>query len=358
MKAYFDESGNTGSNWLDVQQPYFVYGGWVMSDDRCTLAEQVLRECFSKSKATELKSKYIWQKRRSDLITFINRMIDEAEAIPCFGVADKRYMIAAKMCETFFDPEYNPYVNGVLTVKSELKKALADSLSENNSLICDFAELIKQGTIDLPKMRLIRDAISDHFAAKCNIVVSTIESLSDNNLISMIAEFECITKNGAEKRWMSFVEPILFERLVSIDRLCDYINERGTIYVDELSKYEDVFARLNDIIQTGHIYKFVSSVEMRNSKTELLIQSADLLSGFVARSFGEINNVSSDVAINQMWCTLIGIRDFFSEKGVIAWEYYAKDDFVDAIARLAGCKAHKKCPPEEIIMMQFPMAIK
>lgn len=25
---FFDESGNTGTNWTNKEQPYFVYGGW------------------------------------------------------------------------------------------------------------------------------------------------------------------------------------------------------------------------------------------------------------------------------------------------------------------------------------------
>ena len=33
MKAFFDESGNTGTNWLDVSQPFFVYGGWIIAEE-------------------------------------------------------------------------------------------------------------------------------------------------------------------------------------------------------------------------------------------------------------------------------------------------------------------------------------
>ncbi len=64
MLAYFDESGNTGSNWLDKQQPYFVYGGWLLKDDKKEKATELLKECFSNSKATELKAKIIWDKKK------------------------------------------------------------------------------------------------------------------------------------------------------------------------------------------------------------------------------------------------------------------------------------------------------
>ena len=111
MLLYFDESGNTGSNWIDAQQPYFVYGGWLIKDDKKKDAVSLLSECFSDSKAAELKSKTIWDRKKDKLIDFINGMVDKVGAIPCFAIADKKYMIAAKIVETFFDCKYNPYVN-------------------------------------------------------------------------------------------------------------------------------------------------------------------------------------------------------------------------------------------------------
>ena len=34
LALYFDESGNTGTNYLDVRQPYFVYGGWLIEKEK------------------------------------------------------------------------------------------------------------------------------------------------------------------------------------------------------------------------------------------------------------------------------------------------------------------------------------
>lgn len=31
---FFDESGNTGTNWLDQKQPYYIYGGWMLMKDK------------------------------------------------------------------------------------------------------------------------------------------------------------------------------------------------------------------------------------------------------------------------------------------------------------------------------------
>lgn len=50
MKLFLDESCNTGTNWIDPQQPYFVYGGWLFQDDQCQKAIDKINEIFSFSK--------------------------------------------------------------------------------------------------------------------------------------------------------------------------------------------------------------------------------------------------------------------------------------------------------------------
>ena len=45
--AYCDESGNTGANLLDPDQPLFVMGGWLVLDGFIEAAEEVIREYIS-----------------------------------------------------------------------------------------------------------------------------------------------------------------------------------------------------------------------------------------------------------------------------------------------------------------------
>ena len=357
MLLYFDESGNTGSNWLDAQQPYFVYWGWLVKDDKKEIATKLLAECFSDSKATELKSKTIWDRKKDNLINFINRMILEADAFPCFGIADKKYMIAAKIVETFFDFEYNPHVNGYLTGRSELKKALADSLSKNDILIENFAKLIKEGKIGLEQMKLINQGIQEHFEQISPSISQIFNKLSDDSLIKMIGEFESITKNGTEKKWISLVIPILFERISCLDSFCNITSESGKIYVDELKSFDDVFNDLNIVLNNKRIYKNDIQISMCDSKAEPLIQAADLLSGFISRSFVKINKVSSDDKINEIWKSLIDIRDKFCNFETVVWEFYASKDFINLIFELAGLPKNETNNPELIIKDQINKAI-
>lgn len=352
MLLYFDESGNTGSNWLDKQQPYFVYGGWLMLDEKKKFAEQLLADSFSDSKATELKSKKIWLKKRNQLIEFINKMIEEAKAIPCFVIVDKKYMVAAKIVETFFDCAYNPFVNTYLNYKFELKKALADSLSKNDTIINAFAELIKQGTIDLKKMKFIKKEMQKHFAPISHTTSEVINKLSDESLLKMISEFEEITKNGSEKKWISLVRPILFQNILNLDSSGATNSEYIHIYVDQLSGFNDVFNELNTILGNKEMVKNDIQISMCDSKSEPLIQAADLLSGFISHSFIEIKEVRLCKKINDLWKLLITLREAFLEK-ISIWDFYGNEDFINLIGDLAGSTyAQKEIYSTELVIKE------
>lgn len=252
------------------------------------------------------------------------------DAIPVFGVADKRYMIAAKIIETFFDREYNPNVNGYLTFKSDLKKALADSVSSNQYVLQRF--------------------------------VKPLTDLTDDNLKEMIGEFEYISKNGSEKKWLSLTQPILFDRLWNIEQLAEICNLQVKPYVYELWGYKPVFEQINKLACTGKktaFFQHFNSIEQCVSHEELLIQAADLLCGFINRSLTEIEKFQDDIQIKEIWKNLAGIRDCFTENKIVIWDYYAHNDFVNKIGLLVGVDVLKyKDESDKIISRDFSIAKK
>ena len=267
-------------------------------------------------------------------------------------------MIAAKIVETFFDCAYNPFVNKYLNYKFELKKALSDSLSKNDMIINAFAELIKQGTIDLKKMKFIKKEMQKHFAPISHTASDIINKLSDEDLLKMIGEFEEITKKGSEKKWISLVRPILFGHSSCLDKICSIYSESGYIYIDQLSCFEDVLGELNNIFNIKSSFKNIIQISMVDSKDEPLIQAADLLSGFISRSFVEKIS-SNDKKIKELWKKLICIRDIFSEKAkTIVWEFYAREDFVNLISDLVDGNPTEINSPESVIKEQINKAVK
>lgn len=357
LNLYFDESGNTGTNYLDERQPYFIYGGWLVEKDReCEICKGI-KNIFQNSKAKELKAKKgIKYKQIKELLN----MMFEMGAIPVFGVADKKYMIAAKVIETFFDHIYNPNVNGYLTYKTELKKALADSVSQNENLLREFSKIIHDGSIELGAMRNIKDILSNHFKEhNLSDVQKSIEELSDPNLQEMIKEFESVSKNGTEKRWLTLVEPILFERLLNVDMYARIVGEKVNLYVDELWGYQNVFEAIGNILNRKSIIKNVKFVEQCKSEENLLIQAADLLCGFVNSTLIEKQALNKDELVNEIWDDFIMYDFIFSEYGIKIWDYFAHSDFAYEILYLAGHTVEKRNTDyTEIIKRDFSLAMK
>ena len=82
-------------------------------------------------------------------------------------------------------------------------------------------------------------------------VQCTISDLSDANLQEMIKEFEDVSKNGSEKRWLTLVEPILVDRILNVDIYARIINKQVNLYVDELWGYQNIFEELSDILNNS-----------------------------------------------------------------------------------------------------------
>lgn len=357
LNLYFDESGNTGTNYLDDRQPYFIYGGWLIEQGSEGEISGRIKTIFQNSKTKELKSKKgIKHEKIKELI----HMMLDMSAIPVFGIADKKYMIAAKVIETFFDHMYNPNVNGYLTYRTELKKALADSVSQNESLLKEFSKIIRNGTMELGEMRSIKDILSNHFRKeKLFDVQKSIEELSDSNLQQMIDEFEFISKNGTEKRWLTLVEPILFDRILHVDKFAEIFGEKVNLYVDELWGYRNVFEEMEEILDKKSIIKNVELVKQCKSDENIFIQASDLLCGFINGTL-ITNQVSMEsVTVNEVWQDLISVYHAFERYGIKIWDYYAHSDFYYEILQLAGYPGkQKKSNCLEVIMRDFPRAIK
>lgn len=360
---FFDESGNTGTNWLDKNQPYYVYGGWLVKKSKKEEAEDEIKKIFSRSSAKELKSSFIIERKKPEFKLLMDFLLFKVGSIPVFGVVDKRYMVAAKIIETFFDYAYNPNVNQYLTYRSDLKKSLADSVSSNHIVLERFVELIKNGTIQLCEMREIKKLLAKHFQEQKHPYVSeTLINLTDDNLQEMIGEFEFISKNGSEKKWLTLTQPILFDKLYNIEKLATVCNLQVKPYVDELRGYQEVFDELNKMSYTKGKISFLehfSSIEQCTSQNELLIQAADLLCGFVNKSLIKIGEFSKDIQVNEIWRNLVSIRDCFIEKNIVVWDYYAHTDFIKKIGLLVGINDVKyKDECNKIILNNFLNAMK
>lgn len=115
MLFYLDECYNTGNNWLDKNQLFFTYGGWIISENKLHKAESIIQS-FRQYHQGELKSKsFTSHKGILKVSNLSKKLISDCKAELYFMCLEKYFMIACKVVEVFFDHNTNKAINGYLT---------------------------------------------------------------------------------------------------------------------------------------------------------------------------------------------------------------------------------------------------
>ena len=105
---FCDESGNTGPDWGNRDQPIWVHGGWLTpnSRDLTTFRDGIVRhKRRHRLQSTELKSSSIVKRgNSSEILRDFFQLGKDLSAVPIFYVADKAFLLGAKIVESYFDP--------------------------------------------------------------------------------------------------------------------------------------------------------------------------------------------------------------------------------------------------------------
>lgn len=98
---YFDESGFTGYNLLDPNQPVFSVASTSISED---LAEDILRSSFPRFRGDEFHFSQIWRSRnKSGFREFCSRLKEISEDCYCY-FANKRFALFGKIIDHLVEP--------------------------------------------------------------------------------------------------------------------------------------------------------------------------------------------------------------------------------------------------------------
>lgn len=129
--AYCDESGNTGSNLYDPNQPVLTFGGWLFPskivNELSVLTADFLKQTRPESRefhGADLLKSASGRIAIVDLIYNLCRL----PCLPLCVVAEKRYMIATKMVELFLAPESNPYIPDSFDFSPDARRRVADAM--------------------------------------------------------------------------------------------------------------------------------------------------------------------------------------------------------------------------------------
>lgn len=90
---------------MNKEQTFFVYGGWLVLNEKIEEVNAYLKKFIIKEQSIELKSNKILKRKNGLYLCdeVFDILLWKFNAIPIFNVIDKKYMHAcSKNCRNFF----------------------------------------------------------------------------------------------------------------------------------------------------------------------------------------------------------------------------------------------------------------
>lgn len=300
-RFYCDESGNTGVHWGDPDQPIFMHGGWLVPVRNTAKIADGVAQLRGRHRLNALELKWQQVARRAEpaaIFSDFYRLMVDHDCLPFFWVMDKDFITSAKAVETFFDPEYNQHFPMAFTSARDVKKELAEAVADSPEVRGAFARLMRAG--ERPTAREVRDLaeqLADHFQrGNAPWLAETLRDFSDDAVSQIQDELGAAT-------WMRTTVghslPGLAQCLESFMRRRPVEME---IVHDNLVRHEPAFDQIRrmfrasdgtDFIDVGgeplyYSMPTVTGLRLADSKTEPMLQQADLLCGFVRTVFTKV----------------------------------------------------------------------
>jgi hypothetical protein len=336
IKTYIDESGNSGKNLLDLEQPFFTLGAVLLDDSKLNEATKFISKIPNdlKNEQGEIKGNNIACYNQSLAIEFLSEFLPKNADMFFFSVLEKKFMIAGQIVENFFDYVYNDNTDESWTYKSEIKINLAnffyDKLSDNTIFNVHKA-FLSANTIDLQNS--FKEIMNEIQNVKYNFDVASIMNGAEKYLDELAYSLmETNKKNtiarGIPKNTISTPNVTTFFEL--INRIENYLSECNTkskLIFDNSEQYNKVFKELlckmvnaprkkvalsyNECIQFG--FKSLVDFVFEDSKQYVGLQIVDFLASIINHIFSKIIH-KQDNELTQEDISLVSIVYLLSTK--------------------------------------------
>lgn len=312
---YIDESGNTGetlskdSKFNFIDQPYYVLAGILLDDN-----SQIALSAFINSQITkhriqgnELKAKNVYDSKP----TFIAELVDYivTNKIPFFiELMDKHFYLHVQLVEYFIVPYYSLPINDENIFR---KRFIASTLGQylNQNIYQSFIDAIKENTSE--SLENFYDILITHFEQaghneiKINVEQTKIDYLERKaeDPDKALKEFFPIPDENPNKRLIHLLPNFnAFTNLIA--RTQKYVDDSSInkifeIIHDEQKQFDIIFqsaleqmknVETDKLVEKTHItekgrFNIDNSIKLnfKDSKTDILIQVADLIAGVIMR---------------------------------------------------------------------------
>ncbi|MDD4439099.1 MAG: DUF3800 domain-containing protein [Tissierellia bacterium] len=311
IKAYVDESGNSGKNLIDKKQPFFSMGCVILNDSKLNDVKKYLDNIPNsfRDEHGEIKGNNIACYDQALALQIISEFIPEISEVFFFSVLEKRFMIAGQIVENFFDYVYNDKTDVSWTYKSKKKIKLAnffyDTLSDETlesihiAFLAANSEQIKktfnQIITEIKGIDYEFDLVSTMLGAEKHIESLAI-SLSGVNAKNSIAK-------GVPKHTINTPNVTTFFELIGrVEKFLEYNKQEAKLVFDNSEQYNKVFNELitkmikalrkkvpisaQENFQAG--FRYLIDYEVKESKDSLGLQLSDLLTSIINHVFSKI----------------------------------------------------------------------
>lgn len=150
VKLFCDEAGNTGANYLDADQPFYVLAGWVVPAALETLWVARLDKIAAQWDSPELHANKLWKRERGKkLLLGVIEVGLEVGCCPVLSVADKRACLALRLIDALLDPVTNPAASWLPFQQNQQRKATAKTIaSVAPESVVAFGDVLRNPTVE------------------------------------------------------------------------------------------------------------------------------------------------------------------------------------------------------------------
>jgi hypothetical protein len=330
-----DESGHSGPNSFDLNQPVFVSGGWIIArrdEAKCRAIVAGARDL--RPNRAELSSASLFRSAdgRNFAIALLGLLLQEG-ASPVICVAEKRLCVAVRIVETVLSPFESPQIAALLPIEANVdRRAVAERIAQLP--IAALKEYVDAwDAMDEPLVRCAIERLA-HCAdlggewGVAELLRVGVQTL-DRSLCADGATFPL------EERTMArAVNPVAFG--AALNMACERVAaspEQPLDVIHDETEFEEVYREAAEIqrdagarerlwfLQDGTVrtlaFGGVGTFDTVASELEPLVQAADVLVGFAMRLLRPLpKNLPAE--------ELAELRAaFFGERRVVNTTFYA-----------------------------------
>ncbi len=301
---FVDEAGHTGEDLIKSDQLFFTMGAIGIPVKDLPFVESITKRLMTKHKIDfELKGKKLIGTKFEPIIPEIFNELFNIDFLPVFTVLEKRFMIAGKIVENFFDPAYNINTDSSWTLPIPRKVIVANY----------FYDVLSKNTIEMLATAMVKGTL-DELKNSYELLLSETKNKEYKRLLKGVENqlFElsqALSKNAsgtlhdiASSVMNSPNYTIYYEHLNKIEHLLRLRNKKGDIVFDSSREFNKPFATLFEQLRTAKQNKLefpgntlyfgfqnLVGFDHKDSKDIVFIQLADILATSVNSFFRKLH---------------------------------------------------------------------